>query len=212
PSSPSLSPLLYLAGLDFVGRSDQNKNSNTRHRREGEKKRNDPSKRRLCPFLITLHPVSLHSPPPPFLFSPLFRDVCEVVISSRRIKPADLDRAGAFWGEMTNRMVALLLLGSLLLTLLQPSLQGGVYVPAGTGVGIPGGGVPPGTGFFPGAAGVPFKPAKTAGGIGAGLGAGGLGAGLGPGGLGAGKSSSQDTLAKSICFGKSICSDGILME
>ncbi|XP_030600808.1 elastin isoform X7 [Archocentrus centrarchus] len=80
---------------------------------------------------------------------------------------------------MANRNILLLFCGLFLLALIQPSLQGGVYVPPGAGFGPGGAGT--GTGFFPGAAGgVPagYKPAKAAG-----YGGGGGGRGIGPGGL-----------------------------
>lgn len=102
-----------------------------------------------------------------------------MVISVKRIKPADRERGGAFWSEMANRNILLLFCGLFLLALIQPSLQGGVYVPPGAGFGPGGAGT--GTGLFPGAAGgVPagYKPAKAAG-----YGGGGGGRGIGPGGL-----------------------------
>ncbi|XP_070827334.1 elastin [Chaetodon trifascialis] len=80
---------------------------------------------------------------------------------------------------MANRNILLLFCGLFLLALIQPSLQGGVYVPPGAGIGPGGSG--PGTGYFPGAGGgVPagYKPAKAAVG-----GYGGGGRGVGPGGL-----------------------------
>ncbi|CAB1429328.1 unnamed protein product [Pleuronectes platessa] len=89
---------------------------------------------------------------------------------------------------MANRSILLLFCGLFLLALIQPSLQGGVYVPPGAGIGPGGAGA--GTGFFPGSVGgVPpgYKPAKAAGGYGGGGygggGHGGGGHGVGPGGL-----------------------------
>ncbi|KAK1899971.1 Glycine-rich protein A3 [Dissostichus eleginoides] len=83
---------------------------------------------------------------------------------------------------MANRNILLLFCGLFLLALIHPSLQRGVYVPPGTGIGP--GGAGPGTGFFP---------VGGYGGGGRGVGPGGLvpggvgHGGLGVGGLGAGQ-------------------------
>lgn len=61
---------------------------------------------------------------------------------------------------MANRKVLWLWCGLFLLSVVQPSLQGGVYVPPGAGLG------PGGAGLYPGSAGgVPagYKPAKPVG-------------------------------------------------
>lgn len=82
---------------------------------------------------------------------------------------------------MANRKVLWLWCGLFLLSVVQPSLQGGVYVPPGAGLG------PGGAGLYPGSAGgVPagYKPAKP---VVPGYGGGGLvPGGVGPGGQGYG--------------------------
>lgn len=106
--SPFSLSLFSLSGSpQLFGRSDQNKNRNTRHRRDKY--------------------AMIHWTKGFALFNYVVSCICffEVVIISWRIKPADMGRVGAFWGEMASRRVALLLLGFFLTTQPSPSLQGG---------------------------------------------------------------------------------------
>lgn len=96
-----------------------------------EIKQSDPLNQSVCPLIITLS-FSLFSPSPCFFFfSSLFETSGLVVISQKRIKPADRERGGAFWSEMANRNILLLFCGLFLLALIQPSLQGGKCITAG---------------------------------------------------------------------------------
>lgn len=128
--SRSLSlPLLAGRSVCAAGRSDQNKNSNTRHRRGNKAKWSTEPECLPSHNYVELFPF--FTLPLLLFFSSLFETSGLVVISQKRIKPADRERGGAFWSEMANRNILLLFCGLFLLALLQPSLQGGKCITAG---------------------------------------------------------------------------------
>lgn len=122
-------PLLAGRSVCAAGRSDQNKNSNTRHRRGNKAKWSTEPECLPSHNYVELFPFFTL---PLLLFFPsLFETSGLVVISQKRIKPADRERGGAFWSEMANRNILLLFCGLFLLALIQPSLQGGKCITAG---------------------------------------------------------------------------------